>query len=308
MKKAVLGVAAVLTATLLAACGDKTVATIDGGKKITQSQYYSSLKSTDSGKQVLSNMIINNALEAQYGDKVTTKEVNKQFNAYKKQYGSQFSTQLTSSGLTASGLKQNIRTQKLLAVAMKATTKITQKELETQFKSYQPKVTVRYILLKNSTAGKKTAQKVISQLNKASNKKASFIKLAKKYSTDSSTASNGGLYTAFDNTDTSTDSTFKEASFKLAKGEYTKTPVHSSSYGYFVIYMDNRTTKPKTITAAVKKTLKEQIYATDMNNSTKVSAVITKVLKKADPQIKDSDLSNVLSQYLSSSSSSSSSK
>lgn len=300
LKKAVLGVAAVATAMLLAACGDKTIATINGGQKITESQYYSSLKSTASGKQVLSTMIINNSLKAQFGDKVSDKEVNAEFNTYKKQYGSQFSQQLAASGLTPSALKENIRTQKLLAFAMQKYAPISKSQLEKQFKAYQPKVTVRYILLKNSDDGKKNATKVIDELNKAKadDKQATFIKLAKQYSTDPSTANNGGLYTPFDNTDTNTDPAFKAAAFKLKKDQYTTTPVFSKQFGYFVIYMKSDNDKPSTLTAAVKSKLEKQINATNMNDQTKVAAVIKKVIQKADPQIKDNDLKNVLDAYL----------
>lgn len=300
MKKAVLGVAAVATAMLLAACGDKTIATVNGGDKITESQYYSSLKNTASGKQVLSTMIINNALKAQFGDKVSDNEVNTEFNNYKKQYGSQFSQQLSASGLTPSALKDNIRTQKLLAFAMQKYNPISNSQLEKQFKSYQPKVTVRYILLKNTDDGKKNASKVVDELNKAnaSDKEKTFTKLAKEYSTDPSTANNGGLYTPFDNTDTNTDASFKEAAFKLKKGEYTTTPVLSKQFGYFVIYMKSDNNKPSKITSDVKQKLEKQINTANMNDQAKVSKVIKKVIQKADPQIKDNDLKNVLDAYL----------
>lgn len=298
-KKAVLGVAAVATAMLLAACGDKTIATINGGQKITESEYYSSLKSTASGKQVLSTMIINNALDAQFGKKVSAKDVNAEFNTYKKQYGSQFSQQLAASGLTAASLKENIRTQKLLNFAMQQYSPVSKSQLEKQFKAYQPKVTVRYILLKNNDDGKKQAAQVISDLNSAKgDKQAEFIKLAKKFSTDPSTANNGGLYTPFDNTDTNTDPAFKAAAFKLKKGEYTKEAVFSKQFGYFVIFMKSDNDKPSTITPAIKKILEKQLTTANLNDQTKVSAVIKKVIQKADPQIKDNDLKDVLQAYL----------
>src|SRR5699024_11657387 len=45
-----------------------------------------------------------------------------------------------------------------------------------------------------------------------------------------------GKLSAFDSTDTSLDSTFKKAAFKLKTGEYTATPV-KTQYGYHVILM-----------------------------------------------------------------------
>ena len=93
MKKWFVAAASVLMTLSLAACGSKTVATTSGGK-VTESEYYSSLKKTSSGKQVLQEMILNKILDKEYGDKVTDKKVDAEYNKYKKQYGSSFSTVL----------------------------------------------------------------------------------------------------------------------------------------------------------------------------------------------------------------------
>ena len=74
MKKWFAALAGVLLTFTLAACSSKTVATTSGGK-ITESQYYDSMKKTTSGKQVLQQMILDKILEGKYGDKVTDKAV-----------------------------------------------------------------------------------------------------------------------------------------------------------------------------------------------------------------------------------------
>lgn len=122
MKKWFVALATVLMGLTLAACGSKTVATTSGGK-ITESEYYSSLKNTSSGKQVLQQMILDKVLEKQYGDKVKTSQVTKQYNTYKKEYGSSFKSVLSQSGMTASQLKQQIRDNLLLKEAVKATSR-----------------------------------------------------------------------------------------------------------------------------------------------------------------------------------------
>ena len=88
MKKLLVAGLGVLTACSLAACS-KTVATTSGGK-ITESEYYNKMKETQNGKQVLQQMILNKVLEKDYGDKVSSTDVNKQYNKLKGQYGSQF--------------------------------------------------------------------------------------------------------------------------------------------------------------------------------------------------------------------------
>ena len=66
-KKKLLAVVAGITLMLpLAACGNKAIATTSGGK-ITQSEYYSSMKQTSQGKAVLQQMILDKVLQKQYG-------------------------------------------------------------------------------------------------------------------------------------------------------------------------------------------------------------------------------------------------
>ena len=52
-----------------------------------------------------------------------------------------------------------------------------------------------------------------------------------------------------------------------------------------------------------KKAIDDQIYAEMAQDQTIMKEVISTVLKRADVSIKDSDLKNVLSQYVSTSSS-----
>ncbi|QIR09655.1 Foldase protein PrsA [Lentilactobacillus hilgardii] len=274
----------------LAACGSKSVATTNGGK-ITESAYYSSLKGTSSGKQVLQQMILNKVLEKQYGKKVKESAVNKDFNKYKKQYGSSFNAVLQQNGMTASQLKDSIRSNLLLQQAVRDNTKFTDAQLKAQFKSYQPKVTVNQILVSK----KSTAETVIKQLKAGK----SFSSLAKKYSTDTATKNKGGRISAFDNTNTSLDSNFKKAAFKLKNGDYTKTPV-KTQYGYQVIQMVNHPAKGTY--KDHESELKTQLVDKRLADSDTLHSVVSKVLKKGKVTIQDKDLQNVLSDYLSSSS------
>ena len=301
MKKWFIALAGLLLTVTLAGCGNQTVATTSGGK-ITESAYYSSLKGTSSGKQVLQQMILNKVLEKQYGDKVKKSEVTKQFNTYKTQYGSSFKSVLSQSGMTESSLKTEIRSNLLLKEAVKDNVTITDAQYKKQFKSYEPEVSVAHILVSK----KSTANKVISELKdtKKSDMTSEFTKLAKKYSTDTATKNKGGKLSAFDSTDTSLDSTFKKAAFKLKTGEYTATPV-KTQYGYHVILMLKN--PGKGTIKEHKAELKKQIIDNDMNDSTVLHNVVAKVLKKGDVSIKDNDLKNILSDYLSSSKSSSTS-
>lgn len=287
-KKWAVGAAGILMSLSLVACGqnDKTVVTTNGGK-ITQEQYYNKMKQTQQGKQELQQMILNKVLEHKYGDKVKKSEVNNQLKQYKSQYGSEFSAMLQQQGMTESQLKGSIRDNLLLKQAVLAKTSFTDKDLQKQFKSYEPKVTVKAITVKD----KDTAQTVISELQ--NDKK--FDTLAKKYSTDDTTKNKGGLLPPFDNTSTSVDSKVKKAAFSLKNGQYTTEPVKTDA-GYEVIEMVKHPSKGSW--KDHKSELKDQLATSRMNNSTTLHNVVSKVLKDGDVHIEDNSLSNILSGYV----------
>lgn len=297
MKKWLVALAGILMTFSLAACS-KTVATTSGGK-ITESEYYSSMKTTSSGKAVLEQMILNKILEKNYGSKVSTSDVTKQYNKQKSNYGSSFSTILSEYGYTKASFKEAIRSNLLLEEAVKANTTITNSMLKAQWKKYKPTVTVAHILVSK----KAKAEKIIAKLQ-ADPTYANFKKLAKKYSTDSSTSSSGGKLSAFNNSNTSYATAFKTAAFKLKTGEYTATPV-KTSYGYHIIWMIKNPGKGKMSDHI--SDLKDQIYTSKESSTTYMQKIVAKVLKNGKVSIKDSDLKDILSSYLSTSSSSSSS-
>ena len=191
-----------------------------------------------------------------------------------------------------SSFKQNLKTNLLTEAALKDIKKISKSQEQKAWKTYQPKVTVQHILV----AKKSTAQNIIKQLKDCK----SFSSLAKKYSLDTATKNKAGKLPSFDSTDTTLDSSFKTAAFKLKTGEVTSTPVKSQS-GYHVIKMIKHPAKGKF--ADHKKAIDNQIYASMAQDQSTMRDVISTVLKKANVSIKDNDLKNVLSQYISTSSS-----
>ncbi|BAN74757.1 MULTISPECIES: peptidylprolyl isomerase [Lacticaseibacillus] len=297
MKKWILGVVGLFVAVTLAGCSSGTVANMKGAK-ITKDEYYNAMKKTTTGQATLRNMIVLKALEQQYPNKVSDKKVNSQFSKLKKQYGSSFDSTLEQNGYTESSFKDQIRTTLYSEVALKDMKKPTTKQIEAQWKKYQPKIQVQHILVKTEDE----AKQIISDYQKDPTEK-NFEALAKKNSIDTGTKNKGGKLTAFDNTDTSLDSTFKTAAFKLKKpGDITTTPV-KTQYGYHVIRAIS--IGKKGTMKEHKKDLENQIYTSWQSDQTVMNGVITKVLKKANVSIKDNDLKDVLSSYLSSSSSTS---
>ena len=288
---AVIAVASMALSTAACSNGGKTVASYKGGK-ITQQEYYDEMKKSQSGKTALANMIINRVLEQQYGNKISKKQVDKQYNNYKKQYGSQFDAVLQQNGMTASSFKQNLKTNLLTEAALKDIKKISKSQEDKVWKDYQPKVKVQHILVSK----KSKAEEITNELKNGK----SFKSLVKKYSLDTGTKNNEGKLPAFDSTDSSLDPAFKKAAFKLKTGETTKSPVKSQS-GYHVIRMIKHPAKGTF--ASHKKEIDDQIYQTMSQDQQTMHDVLAKVIKKAGVDIKDKDLKDVLASYVSTSTS-----
>ena len=130
------------------------------------------------------------------------------------------------------------------------------------------KITARHILIKPQTKDdmseddkKKAEEKakneaidIIKQLNEGKK----FENLAKKYSDDAGTKSDGGKLEEFDN-ESDMDENFLDAAAKLEVGKYTEEPV-KSQYGYHIILKEKEKDKPKLkkVKDDIKKTLAEE--------------------------------------------------
>ncbi|MBM7617208.1 foldase protein PrsA [Weissella uvarum] len=291
MWKKVLGVLAVIAVgagLALWGAGPKTIATTDDGN-VTESKYYKELKQTPTGQQTLANMIVLQVLDKEYGDKVSDKDVNKKFNESRKQMGGeQFNQQLAASGLTAQTYRDSIKIDMLERQAVKANTDFSKSGLHKIYDDYEPKTSASVILM----GSKSDAQKIIKELNDGK----SFTDLAKKYSGDSSSKKNGGKLDDFDSTDTKVDSNVKKAAFKLKNGQYDKQPVQAANNtGYYVVKRNTQEKKPSY--DKMKNKLKDIKVDEIMSDDDQVNAVIGKELGKANVNIKDKDLKNVLNKY-----------
>lgn len=290
MWKKVLGVGAVLIAGIGLAvwgAGPKSVATSDDGN-VTQSKYYKELKQTPTGQQTLANMIVNQVLDKKYGKEVSNKDVTKKYNEIHDQMGSQFEQQLTASGMTPQTYRDSVKLELLERQAVKAHTNFSNAGLKKIYKEYQPKTSASVILM----GSKSDAEKIVKELNDGQD----FTELAKKYSGDSASKKNGGKLDDFDSTSTKVDPNVKKAAFKLKDGEYTKTPVQASTNsGYYIVKRNTQEKKPSF--DKMKGDLKNIKVNEVMSDQDEVNAIVGKELGKANVDIKDPDMKNVLSKY-----------
>ncbi|MBC1420800.1 peptidylprolyl isomerase [Listeria seeligeri] len=272
-----------ITATLLilAGCGSSAVVKTDAGN-ITQDDLYEAMKTTY-GNEVVQQLTFEKILEDKYT--VTEKEVNAEYKKYEEQYGDSFESTLASSNLTKTSFKENIKYNLLVQKATEANMDVSDSTLKKYYKTWQPDITVRHILVDDEA----TAKEVQTKLKNGEK----FTDLAKEYSTDTATSSNGGLLDPFGTGEM--DEAFEKAAYALEKTDDVSGIV-KTSYGYHLIQLVKKTDKT---TYAKDKAKVKEAYIQSQLTSENMTAALKKELKAANIDIKDSDLKDAFSDYTS---------
>ena len=302
MKKRFLALAIVLGAGLLSGCtnaGEKTAVSYKGGT-ISEQEVMDSLKKMQGADSTVQQLIVYQVFEDKYGDDVSTKEVDSQYDQTKKQLGDSFDSQLKSAGYTEQTFKDSIKQSLAFQEGLKKHIKLTDEDLKTAWESFHPEVEAQIIQVASEDDAK--------DVKKAADKGDDFSKLAKDKSTDTTTKEDGGKV-KFDSTTTTVPTEVKEAAFKLKDGQVSDviTSTNTSTYAteYYVVKMVKNQNKGNDMDK-YKKELKEIATETKLNDSTFRNKVIGEVLKDANVKVKDKDFENVLSTFTSDSSTASS--
>ena len=302
MKKRFLALAIVLGAGLLSGCtnaGEKTAVSYKGGT-ISEQEVMDSLKKMQGADSTVQQLIVYQVFEDKYGDDVSTKEVDSQYDQTKKQLGDSFDSQLKTAGLTKETFKDSIKQRLAFQEGLKKHIKLTDEDLKTAWKTFHPEVEAQIIQVASENDAK--------DVKKAADKGDDFSKLAKDKSTDTTTKEDGGKV-KFDSTTTTVPTEVKEAAFKLKDGQVSDviTSTNTSTYAteYYVVKMVKNQNKGNDMDK-YKKELKEIATDTKLSDSTFQNKVIGEVLKDANVKIKDKDFENVLSTFTSDSSTASS--
>lgn len=294
MKKVIVALTLGVSIAGLSACsiGGNTIVKTESGS-ITKDDFYKELSSSNTGAQVLENMIEKKVLEENY--KVPDKDVEAKLKEVKSQFSSNddFKSALESNGLkNEDALKEQI---KLSLLQVKAVTDGV-KASDAQLKKYFEENKDQFLTIKAShilVADEATAKKIKAELDKG----ADFAKLAKENSTDTATASNGGDLGEFTKSDMLQE--FSNAAFALKVNEISN-PV-KTDYGYHIIKVTKRTQK------TLEKNKDEIKEAYKLAHANAYADVIKKLKKKSDVSIKDEDLKDAVDNLLSSSSTASAS-
>ncbi|MCH3683870.1 peptidylprolyl isomerase [Enterococcus faecium] len=298
MKKRFLALAIVLGAGLLSGCtnaGEKTAVSYKGGT-ISEQEVMDSLKKMQGADSTVQQLIVYQVFEDKYGDDVSTKEVDSQYDQTKKQLGDSFDSQLKTAGYTEETFKDSIKQSLAFQEGLKKHIKLTDEDLKTAWKTFHPEVEAQIIQVASENDAK--------DVKKAADKGDDFSKLAKDKSTDTTTKEDGGKV-KFDSTTTTVPTEVKEAAFKLKDGQVSDviTSTNTSTYAteYYVVKMVKNQNKGNDMDK-YKKELKEIATETKLSDSTFQNKVIGEVLKDANVKIKDKDFENVLSTFTSDSS------
>ncbi|HAQ2208940.1 TPA: peptidylprolyl isomerase [Enterococcus faecium] len=302
MKKRFLALAIVLGTGLLSGCtnaGEKTAVSYKGGT-ISEQEVMDSLKKMQGADSAVKQLIVYQVFEDKYGDDVSTKEIDSQYDQTKKQLGDSFDSQLKSAGYTEQTFKDSIKQSLAFQEGLKKHIKLTDEDLKTAWESFHPEVEAQIIQVASEDDAK--------DVKKAADKGDDFSKLAKDKSTDTTTKEDGGKV-KFDSTTTTVPAEVKEAAFKLKDGQVSDviTSTNASTYTteYYVVKMVKNQNKGNDMDK-YKKELKEIATDTKLSDSTFQNKVIGEVLKDANVKIKDKDFENVLSTFTSDSSTASS--
>ena len=302
MKKRFLALAIVLGTGLLLGCtnaGEKTAVSYKGGT-ISEQEVMDSLKKMQGADSAVQQLIVYQVFEDKYGDDVSTKEIDSQYDQTKKQLGDSFDSQLKSAGYTEQTFKDSIKQSLAFQEGLKKHIKLTDEDLKTAWESFHPEVEAQIIQVASEDDAK--------DVKKAADKGDDFSKLAKDKSTDTTTKEDGGKV-KFDSTTTTVPAEVKEAAFKLKDGQVSDviTSTNASTYTteYYVVKMVKNQNKGNDMDK-YKKELKEIATDTKLSDSTFQNKVIGEVLKDANVKIKDKDFENVLSTFTSDSSTASS--
>lgn len=305
-KKLLAGAITLLSVATLAACskGSEGADLISmKGDVITEHQFYEQVKNNPSAQQVLLNMTIQKVFEKQYGSELDDKEVDDTIAEEKKQYGENYQRVLSQAGMTLETRKAQIRTSKLVELAVKkvAEAELTDEAYKKAFDEYTPDVTAQIIRLNEDKAKE--------VLEKAKAEGADFAQLAKDNSTDEKTKENGGEIT-FDSASTEVPEQVKKAAFALdvdgVSDVITATGTQAYSSQYYIVKLTKKTEKSSNIDD-YKEKLKTVILTQKQNDSTFVQSIIGKELQAANIKVKDQAFQNIFTQYIGGGDSSSSS-
>lgn len=294
-KKIAVAGATLLSIVTFAACAHKSdvLVSMKTGD-ITSEKFFTEIKSNPTVQTLLSNKVISTALEDKYSDKVTSDDVEKEYEKMKEQYGDQFQSALVSAGLNEDTYKAQLRSTLLLDYAVKtaAEQELKDADYEEAFKSYTPNMTVKFV----KTKTKEEAKTVADELKKET----AVDTLVAKYGTLSKADQKTGELT-FDST---TKDVEPELLAQITPMEVNKvsepiaiTDRKTYETVYYIVKVTKKDAKKETW-KDYESILKDYIINKKSSDKNYAKQVVSELLKEYKVEVKDEAFKNVIEQYL----------
>ncbi|WP_019241649.1 MULTISPECIES: peptidylprolyl isomerase [Bacillus] len=238
------------------------VATV-GGEKIKKEEVYDAMVG-QYGSSVVDTLIKNKIIELEAKKEnitISQKAIDKELESFIQSYGGQeaFDASLEQSGISLETFKTDIENFLKLEKLLKPSIKITDEEMKEYFEENkdsfdeQEQVKASHILVDDLA----TAQKIKKELDNG----ADFAELAKKNSTDTSSAEKGGDLDYFSKGDMV--EAFETAAFSLKEGEISD-PV-KTDYGYHIIKVTGKKAAKAAKYEDHKKEIKQNLFDSKLN-------------------------------------------
>ncbi|MFC0524237.1 peptidylprolyl isomerase [Pontibacillus salicampi] len=284
MKRLSLLFTAIMAALVLSACSSsadssEVVASTSEGD-VTKEELYNKLVD-QYGDAALKELLYDEVLSEQYS--ISDEEVQKEINKLKESYGDQFESVLQQNGFSSEeDLKNIIRSSMLKEKAATADVEVTDEEVKEYYENMKQEVKASHILVED----KETADEVKQKLEDGDD----FATLAKEYSTDSSSAENGGDVGYFSVGEMVP--AFEQKAYEMEAGQVSD-PVQSD-YGYHIIKVEDKREKEDTSSIGSFEEMEDQLRQ-QLKTSKADPNTLADIMKDANIDIKIDDLKDKIS-------------
>lgn len=294
LKKPLILGAILLSGLTLAGCSNnksdekaEIIATMKG-KQVNSQELYSDIKTNTYAQSAIKDALVTDAFNQLYADKVSDKTVDSLLKKAKESYGDSFKSVLTSNNMTEKDYKETLKKQAVVEYGLRQNIDISDTDMEKTWKDFHTESDIQIAKFNDENKAKDFAKNA---------KDGDFVGLANK------SAINKNNIAA--KVDSGSDTIPKEVHtelWKLKNGEMSNViTTTDSSYQstYYVVKMVKLGDKGSNM-KKYEKRIKEITQTNKLADTDTMNATIGKVLKKANFQMKDKDLSTLMTPYLSS--------
>lgn len=294
LKKPLIVGAILLSGLTLAGCSNnksndkaEIVATMKG-KQVNSQDLYSDIKNNTYAQSAIKDSLVTDAFNQLYADKVSDKTVNSLLAKTKKSYGDSFKSVLTSNNMTENEYKDTLKKQAVVEYGLRKNIDISDADMDKTWKDFHAKSDIQVAKFNDENKAKNFAKNA---------KDGDFVSLANK-----SAVNKNDIAAKVDSGSESIPKEVHTELWKLKNGEMSNViTTTDSSYQstYYVVKMVKLGDKGSDM-KKYEKRIKEITQTNKLTDTDTMNATIGKVLKKANFQMKDKDLSTLMTSYLSS--------